>query len=68
MTNTEVKVENTTAPAGGGDRKRFRYVYSSQIKTRPKFKVETAKLDGVCFDCSDGNHTNNYSQVMRKVT
>ena len=35
-------------------------------KIRPKFEGETVNLDGVCFNCSDGNHANSYSQGMRK--
>ena len=38
-----------------------------KIKSRPKFEGGAIKLDLVCFDCSNGNHANNYSQGMRKA-
>ena len=50
-----------------GNRNNFCSIVGSQIKTRPKFEGETAKLYGVCFDCSNGNHVKRYSQGMRKV-
>ena len=65
--NTEVKVEKNNYPVirssnfpcqGRGE----------QTKIRPKLEGETVNLDGVCFDCYNGNHANSYSQGMRKVS
>ena len=55
---TKVKVEKSTAPAMGNSN-RFRRGGGEKNKKSPRFEGETVKLDGVCFDCSDGNHTTN---------
>ena len=62
----DMKVEKSTAPAVGSIN-RSRHGGGEKTKTRPKFEGEIVKLVGVFFDCSDGNHTNNYSQGMRRV-
>ena len=62
----DMKVEKSTAPAVGSSDSSCRGG-GEQNKTSPKSEGETVNMDGVCFDCSDGNHTNTYYQGMRKV-
>ena len=63
---TEVKDKKNVATAIGSRNRSLRGG-GELTKSRPKFKGDTVKLDGVCFDCSDRNHTNNYSHGIRKV-
>ena len=46
----------------------FRCSGGNKIKARLKFEGDTVKLGRVCFDCYNGNNTNNYYQGMRKVS
>ena len=62
----EVKAENNVATATRNSN-RFRRGGGELTKIRTKFEGETVKMDKVCFDCSDRNDANNYSQGMRKV-
>ena len=63
---TDMKVEKNVATATGSSN-RYRRGGVELTKSRPKFEGETVELDRVCFDCSNGNNTNNYSQGMIKV-
>ena len=63
---TEVKFKKNVATANGISNQSWRSG-GELNKSRPKFEGETVDLGGVCFDCYDGNHSNNYFQVMRKV-
>ena len=62
----EVKVENNFATATGNSNQ-SRRCRDELTRIRPEFKGETIDMDGGCFDYSNRNHGNNYSQRMRKV-
>ena len=63
---TGLKVEKSTAPTVGRSN-RYRHDRGEKSKTRPNFEGGTVNLDRISFDCSNGNHANNYSQGMRRV-
>ena len=63
---TEFKVEKSTAPAVGRSN-RPHHDRGEKSKTRTNFEGGDVNLDRVSFDCSNGNHENNYSQGMRRV-
>ena len=57
---TEVKPEKNIVNATGNIN-RYRRGRGEMTKSRPNLFGETVDLDGVCFDCSNKNHVNNYS-------
>ena len=63
---TEVKDEENVSTATGTSN-RYQRGGGELTKIRPKFEGETVDLDRVCFNCSERNHANNYSQGTRKA-